>query len=545
MFGLTTRQWMYGGLGALGIFLLVMKSVGMVFQMGLLSTFVLMVFVFFYALAIVGFYAGAQWKGSSTLRLVGHILTLLGIIVGWSFLGSVWSRTLVIHMEMGGWGVPLFYIGVLFGGPVALGLWLRIVLDKPPKVVVAYAIVTLLVVATGSYQGFRQSGLRAPLSREPIFAFCPGSAEISPDSGELPMETSHFVSRVALKRGCVFHVGVHSRAIESYDEDIVEHRLLTEALEQVVGLRIGDSVSEMRSKRARAAVRTREWLRENGVDGAAGDDDDSAAGAEADGEMAGGYVHSAISDDPVELVSAMPRVVITLLIAALLAVVGGPIVNHGFGLKWHGALLPGLLFCVVFFVVAPLAGLAFQGTAWWAFASKKTDVVEEDRLHQGQTVLLGLQDYTAADTTQQWWVAYLGDPDCTPVLEQRGACTQEVCLQVQHGSPEYRWVGPAEVGPEQTCFRPGDLGHLTTSGNGAGVMNVRVYTGGGKVVFGPPEWLRRRLQQRSDEARAAKVARVGGLGLALTRSRCVSGMFDRSGEYPRSCGQNYRPLANP
>ncbi len=535
------------GVGLVFLVFLGLTTFGLVrtiFQMSFFDTIGLLVAVVLYGTVVTACYVVGNKKGKDKLVLVGHVLTLIGIFAGWCYLAPLWAHTYAIHSELGGWGNPLFYLAVLIGGPLAVGLFLVLVLNKPPKTMGAFVVVAAIIVLTGLYQGSRQSGLRDPLTRNPIFAFCPGDAKIMPGTGELPWGTTHIVSQLAVGEGCHFHPSVHTDAIVEYDQDEVKHRTVLQFLEQIIGLRIGDSVNEMRSKRARAAVRMREWLRENGVDGAAGDDD-SAAGADADGEMAGGYVHSAISDDPAELVSAMPRVVITLLIAALLAVVGGPLANHGFGLKWHGALLPGLMFFCVFFVVAPAAGWLFHGNAWWAFASRKGDVVEMDRLHQGQVVQLGWQDYNAADTTQQWWVAYLGDPDCTPVLEQRGACTQEVCLQVLHGSSQHRWVTPAEVEPEQRCFRPGDLGHLTTSGSGTGVMSVRVYSGGGKAVFGPPEWLRRRLQQRSDEARAAKVARVGGLGPALTRSRCVSGMFDRSGGYPRLCGQNYRPLHNP
>lgn len=535
-------------IGVAGFFLLLLGIscfglVKLIFQLSFMNTVGLLLAGLVYGTAVAVCYVYGVRGGHSKLVTIGHVLVLIAIFVGWCWVAPLWAHIYTLHTEMGGWGSPLFYLGVLIGGPLAVGLWLVLALQQPPKVIVAFVVVAVLIVLTGLYQGSRQSGMRDPITREMIVAFCPGSAKVKPGSGELPWKTTHFVSRVAVGKGCHFHPFVRTGAIVKYNEKLDALALLGEYLEQVVGLRLGDSVREMQAKRARAAVQSREWLAEHGLTVTA-DGDDSADAGTTDGGFTPSM--SGLSDDPVGLLSSMPRWLVTLLICALVASVAGPLIlNSVFSEKWYDPKLPAALAAVLFLIAGPLLGMALHGSAWWAYAPRRSDVVEMDRLHQGQVVELWWQDYTAADTTQQWWVAYLGDPDCTPVLEERGACTQEVCLQVQHGAQGYRWVTPAEVQPEQRCFRPGDLGRLTSSGDGAGVMSVRVYSGGGKAVFGPPEWLRRRLQQRQDTALAARTARVGGLGLAMVRARCISGMFDRSGGYPGACGTAYRPLANP
>lgn len=542
-------------IGVVGFLLLLMGIscfglVKLIFQLSFMNTVGLLLAGLVYGTAVTVCYVYGVRGGHAKLVTIGHVLVLIAIFVGWCWVAPLWTHIYTLHTEMGGWGSPLFYLGVLIGGPLAVGLWLVLALQQPPKVIVAFVVVAVLIVLTGLYQGSRQSGMRDPITREVIVAFCPGSAKVKPGSGKLPWGTTHFVSSVAVGNGCHFHPFVRTGAIVKYNEKNDALALLGEYLQQVIGLRLGDSPREMQAKRSRASVRSREWLRENASEAVTGDDDDSAGdddSADA-GTTDGGFTPSMseISDDPVGLLSSMPRWLVTLIIAALLAVVIGPFVNKwGFGEVWHAPFLPFVVFLVALFLAA-FAGWALHGSAWWAFAPRKSDVVEVDRLHKGQTVQLGWQDYSAGSPADQWWVAFLDDPDCTSVLEERRECTKEVCLQVQHGSSGNRWVAPAEVvDEEQQCFRPGDIGRLTSSGDGTGAMSVYVYSGGGTVVLGPPEWLRRRLQQRHDTARAAGTANVGGLGLALVRSRCISGMFDRTGRYPGACGRAYRPLASP
>lgn len=522
--------------------------VSWMFQLGLKNAFVLIVFGLVYAAVTGAFYAASQKMGSGTLKTVGNVLTLIGIFVGWCYLGPVWAHTYAIQMEMGWVGRVLLYGCVLIGGPAALGVWLTITLSKPPRIIVAFVILAICVVVIGAYQGFRTSGLRDPLTREPIFAFCPGDEGVEAESGELPWETTHFVSLAALGKGDLFHTFVMEGAIVEYEESNPRHRRMGEYLENVVGLRLGDDQATMARKRLQAASRSREWLKRVDPSAVSADDDDSGAAAGGFGTSLSALVDAANTstvDSPFSVFRGMQpwmRTVLVIVLGSLLLTV---VLSLGIFRKPFEGLL--LVICVLGFVAAYLLlGHVLKQSAGYYFASEREFPLRM-HLSYGDTPSLGYVDYQVRGPHDWIYVAYDGDPACSDERASNGFCRNEVCLQVRHGSsPNWRVVLSPTGDSERWCLGAGDVALLSTSGTGRGTMDVHVQSGGGDVTFGPAEAVHRVLLDRLMQANATRSYATFGQRRAVVHAGCVAGAAAPApGETRVGCGRYSPPPGIP
>jgi hypothetical protein len=177
-------------------------------------------------------------RGSARFKVVGDLFVWLWLYaaINWFlFSNAFW---LISQLEFGSWAMVVAIFVLPIGTLASIGYVLKIVLKKPPEIILGFVIAALLIAAVMGYQGTRTAGFRDPFSRDITVAICPTHAESRPDHGEELPDDSHPVTLNAIGEGCIFHAGVHPDAIVRYDEENVDHRLLLESWEKH-GLRVG------------------------------------------------------------------------------------------------------------------------------------------------------------------------------------------------------------------------------------------------------------------------------------------------------------------